>query len=425
MVGNQRTRLLFDKDLEALLTTYPVLDTFETAADSFVKHVDNTVSIWAANRDWFLEPWGRDTFIALPGILLTPGRYGEAKSVFRHFARYEQGGLIPNRIRPNLVEYNTADASMWFIQALKSYLNHTGDWAFVQELLQVISNIIESYIIGTSYERFGKRETISMDGHDGLIVTPPQATWMDADPLGNRPITPRYGKTVEINALWYSNLSFLAKVEEHLDVPSRESNDYASLAARVKVAFNDKFWNRDEHALYDVIEGDLHGGAIRPNMVFAVSHGGDLLPPHRQLGVVNSAQNDLLTPGGLRSLSPRDSNYIGEYDTYLPPEEKDLAYHQGTSWPWLMGPYSDALARVRCVEGKNENAIRGEIARNIAPLVRFCLESPYGSLPEVFSGNPPYEPGGTSSQAWSVAEVLRVLVEYKLVSGERRGKADK
>jgi len=193
---------------------------------------------------------------------------------------------------------------------------------------------------------------------------------------------------------------------------------YRSLADRVKEAFNEKFWNPSEEALYDVIEGDPHKGAIRPNMVIAVSHGGDLLHPSRQMGIVNSALNDLLTPGGLRTLSPRDSHYIGEYNTYLPPERKDLAYHQGTAWPWLIGPYSDALARMRQYEGKNQESIRGEIARNISPLVRFCVESPFKSLPEVFSGSLPYYPGGTTSQAWSVAEVLRILIEYKIIENQ-------
>ena len=415
MVGNQPIKLLFDKDIEYLLTNYPVLETFKAAADSFVKHVDGTAQIWAASRDWFLEAWGRDTFISLPGILLVTGRYVIAKAVIQNFARYEKNGLIPNRIRPNLVEYNNVDGSMWFIQAIKSYLNYTNDWEFVQEMLPVIRNIIDGYIEGTSYERFGKDQIIKMDEHDGLLINPPQATWMDADPTGNQPITPRNGKAVEINALWYSNLRFLAAIEKHFHIRSRKTKYYNSIATRVKIAYNKKFWNSDENALYDVIEGDLHKGAIRPNMVIAVSHGGDLLPENRQIGVVNSALSDLLTPGGLRTLSPRDSNYIGKYNTNLPPKQKDLAYHQGTAWPWLMGPYSDALVRVRFYEGKNKNSIRSEIARNISPLVRFCMESPFKSLPEVFSGNPPYNPGGTTSQAWSIAEILRVLVKHKII----------
>jgi len=170
--------------------------------------------------------------------------------------------------------------------------------------------------------------------------------------------------------------------------------------------------------LFDVVDGDPHKGAIRPNMVFAVSHCEDLLAEDRQRGVLDSIKNDLLTPGGLRTLSPRDSNYRGDYDTYSPIEQKDLAYHQGTIWPWLIGPYSDAFARIQRHEvayARPEESIKLEICKVIAPLVRFCIESPYKSLPELFSGNPPYYPGGTSSQAWSVAEVFRVLKEYRIL----------
>jgi len=146
-----------------------------------------------------------------------------------------------------------------------------------------------------------------------------------------------------------------------------------------------------------------------------VSHGGDLLPENRQIGVVESARKDLLTPGGLRTLSPRDSHYRGIYDTYLLMNKKDLAYHQGTAWPWLIGPYCDALASVHLCREESTTSIWDEIARIISPLVRFCMESPYRSLPEVFSGDPPYEPGGTTSQAWSVAEVLRILEKYNII----------
>lgn len=416
MIGNQPTRLLLDKDWDYLQNNYPILETFTSAADTFVKHIDGTVQIWAASRDWFLEEWGRDTFISLSGLLLVTGHYKKAKEIITRFAQYERNGLIPNRIRPKLIEYNTVDASMWFIQAIKSYLKYTNDWAFLREMLPVLRNIIDKYIEGTGYTRFGKDQRIKMDEHDGLVTSPPQATWMDADPSGkNRPITSRNGKVVEINALWYSNLRFIADIEDHFSSSSQKMTSYQSLADWVKESFNEKFWHPAEKALYDVIEGDPHKGAIRPNMVFAVSHGGDLLPQSHQIGVVNSALNDLLTPGGLRTLSPRDSNYIGEYNTYLPPEQKDLAYHQGTAWPWLIGPYSDALARVRQYEGKNKESIRCEIAQNISPLVRFCVESPYKSLPEVFSGSPPYHPGGTPSQAWSIAEILRILIEHKII----------
>jgi len=324
--------------------------------------------------------------------------------------------LIPNRIQENKIEYNSVDAAMWFIQATKSYWQYTGDLNFMRVILRVLRKIIDAYKNGTSYERFGSEQTIKMDENDALIVSPPQATWMDADPSGTGKtiVTPRNGKAVEINALWYDNIRFLAKLERH-EKNSLKAKDYDSLANDIKRSFNSKFWNWSENALLDAVEGDSHGGAIRPNMVLAVSHGGDLLPENRQIGVVESARKDLLTPGGLRTLSPRDSQYRGIYDTYLPMNEKDLAYHQGTAWPWLIGPFCDALASVRLCQGESTTSIRHEIARNIGPLVRFCVESPYRSLPEVFSGDPPYEPGGTTSQAWSVAEVLRTLEKHNII----------
>jgi len=392
MAANQETRLKTD---EFVWKDYPILETFKSATNTFVKNIDGDVQIWAASRDWFMEEWGRDTFISLPGILLVNGRFEEAREIFKRFARFEKNGLIPNRIQKNNIVYNSVDASMWFIQAVKSYLKYTNDFEFVNDMLPVLRRIIGSYKNGTSYEKYGKKQTIKMD-KDGLIISPAQATWMDADCFGKgQPITPRNGKAVEINALWYDNLRFLSKMDK----------DYVSLVLKVKKSFN-KFWNKSKNALFDVIEGDTQGKSIRPNMIFAVSHCEDLLSKNRQKLIVKKVEKELLTPGGLRTLSPKDSNYKGTYDTYLPIEQKDLAYHQGTAWPWLMGAFCDALAKV----GKSN-----KIAKVIGPLVRFCLESPYKSLPEVFSGDYPFEPGGTTSQAWSVAEVLRVIVEHKIV----------
>lgn len=419
MRGNQATRLLLDQSIEDLKDQHSILEVFNATADTFVKQIDGEVQLWAASRDWFLEPWGRDTFIALPGILLVPGRFHEAKSIIRTFASFEQNGLIPNRIRPELIEYNTVDGSLWFLQAIKAYYRYTHDLDFIQEIYPVFKNIISYYSQGTAYQRYGQENIICMDPDDCLINSPPQATWMDADPLGmGHPITPRNGKAVEINALWYANLRFFLEISKQLQRDQQMRGKIAIIAETAKDSFNKKFWNPQEEALYDVIEGDPHKGALRPNMIFAVSHGGDLLNATRQMKVVNSALNDLLTPGGLRTLSPRDSHYQGVYDTYLPPEEKDLAYHQGTVWPWLIGPYCDAVARIQTHQGKEIKDINQTLAHILSPLVRFCIESPFKSLPEVFSGNPPYLPGGTTSQAWSVAEVLRILVEYTIVEEE-------
>lgn len=435
---------------------------FKKAASTFVKHIEGTVRIWAASLDWFFEEWGRDTFIALPGLLLTTGRFEEARANMRNFAKYEHKGLIPNRIAqpelwspedPKGVEYNTVDGSMWFIQSLKRYGEYSKDRAFVAEMLPVLRSIVDNYASGTGYHRYGRFNRIYMDS-DGLIVSPAQATWMDADPEGlDRPVTPRNGKVVEINALWYANLRYLARLEReagNADAAAR----YDSMADLAKKSFNEKFWLETEDnkrvlggsggTLRDVVDGDLHGDAIRPNMLFAVSHGEDLLSPERQEAVVNAATKELLTPYGMRTLSPRDSHYNAIYETWKPPLEKDQAYHQGTVWPWLIGGYADALARVRRNQGWDEGRIRGELRGVMTPLVSFLLSASEGSLPEVFDGGRQDDRllkfsltdpaglaglitgmvtgqnrGGTRSQAWSVSEVMRVLWEHGLISRDR------
>jgi glycogen debranching enzyme len=441
------------KDPEAVRTV------LAAAADGFVKHEGGSVQIWAASMDWFLEEWGRDTFVSLPGLLLSTGRFDEAKESIRRFSRFEHDGLIPNKIwdasrwspqNPDGADYNTIDGPMWFVQAVQKTAEASGDPAFADELAPVIRRIMARYEAGTGYERYGRFNRIYMDS-DGLVVGPAQATWMDADPEGrDRPVTPRDGKAVEINALWYANLRFLAELERRAGAPAAAKSADA-LADRVKASFNEKFWFETEDnraawgesggALRDVVDGDPHGGAIRPNMLFAVSHGGDLLDPARRRAVVLAATKDLLTPYGLRTLSPRDSQYRARYDTSLPPLEKDLAYHQGTVWPWLMGPYADALARVRRDQNWSEDRIRAETRGLMTPLVRALASRPEGSLPEVFDGGVPdarlagfslddpgglgarlsdvpsgQNPGGTRSQAWSVAEALRVIVARGLVA---------
>jgi glycogen debranching enzyme len=427
------------------------------AADGFVKHDDGSVQIWAASMDWFLEEWGRDTFVSLPGLLLSTRRYDEAKENIRHFAKFEHDGLIPNKIwdasrwtpqKADGADYNTADAPMWFVQAVKKTVEATGDRAFEAEMAPVVRRIMARYQSGTGYQRYGRFNAIKIDA-DGLVSTPAQATWMDADPDGkDRPVTPRNGKAVEINALWYANLRFLADVERRSGGAAAAASADA-LADKVKLSFNEKFWfynedNRrawggDGGALRDVVDGDPHGDAIRPNMIFAASIGGDLLTPERRRAVVLAVTKDLLTRYGLRTLSPRDSWYRETYDTTRPASEKDLAYHQGTVWPWLIGAYAEALAGVRRDQGWDETRIRAELRTLMTPLIAAAVAHPEGSLPEVFdggkpeaalarftlddpagldgvfAGDPAQKPGGTRSQAWSVAEVLRTLIERGLV----------
>lgn len=400
MAANQITRIRSFEDAEGTDLVHS-LEVLRGAADGFVKPIDGTVQIWAASRDWFQEEWGRDTFISLPGLLLSTGRFDDAKKVFTHFAAFEKDGLIPNVVREH-IEYNTADASLWFIHALRRYGEISGDDAFVDEMADVVRSIILGYLHGTGYERGGHYYRVYVDDADGLVVSPPQATWMDADPsgTGEHAVTPRDGKCVEINALWYGALLFTKKV---LVRRGEDTVWLDTAAAKVQRSFA-KFWNEEARCLYDVIEGDPHGGAVRPNQLFAITHGADLMNTAQRRMVLERVESDLLTPAGLRTLSPEDSYYRGQYDTYAPMAEKDLAYHQGTIWPWLMGVYCDAYALVH-----QEEDSKPAVARLIKPLARFCIESEFVSLPEVFSGDEPYEPGGTTSQAWSIAEVLRIV----------------
>ena len=410
MSANQPTALRTDIRSLDFLGDPGNLAVLEKAARQFVKRHDGTTEIWAASRDWFLEEWGRDTFIALPGLLLTTGRHEEARQIFVRYAGREQDGLIPNVIRPDETLYNTADASLLLVHALRAYVTATQDWPFVARLLPTLRNIVAGYRYGTGYRRGEDRYEIRMDAGDGLVVSPPQATWMDADPSGNGTavVTPRGGKCVEINALWYGVLRFAVEAERQL-ATGEDTAELEQLAELVCASFAGRFWNADNGCLYDVIEGDPHGSAIRPNQLFAISHGGDLLSLVQQQAVLEVVGRELLTSGGLRTLSPRDLLYRGHYDTSAPMPEKDLAYHQGTVWPWLIGPYADAVRIVQARQGLPEDEINREIGSLMAPLVQFCLDSGYKSLPEVFSGDAPYEPGGTTSQAWSVAEVLRQL----------------
>ncbi len=412
MSANQQTALRTHLDSLEFLGDPATLAALEDAANLFIKDDGAVAEIWAASRDWFLEEWGRDTFISLPGLLLATERYEDARQIFLRFAGRERNGLIPNVIRSDETLYNTADASLLLVHALQAYAQTTQDWQFVARLMPTVKSIISGYRRGTAYERGDTRYEVKMDQSDGLIISPPQATWMDADPSGNGSaiVTPRNGKCVEINALWYDALRFAIEAEKRLYAGS-DTTDLEQLANLVHSSFAAKFWNADSGCLYDVIEGDPHGAAIRPNQVLAISHGGDLLGFDEQQAVLKVVERELLTPGGLRTLSLRDSMYRGCYDTTAPMSEKDLAYHQGTVWPWLIGPYADAVRAVRGRQGQTKDAINHEIGSILAPLVQFCLDSEFHSLPEVFSGDPPFEPGGTTSQAWSVAEVLRLLKE--------------
>ncbi|MFC1715468.1 amylo-alpha-1,6-glucosidase [Candidatus Poribacteria bacterium] len=372
------------------------------AADQFlVKRGDDMFSI-IAGYHWFGD-WGRDTMIALPGLTLIPKKYDVARGILKNFARYCDRGMIPNRF-PEVgeePEYNTVDASLWFFHAVKKYLDYTADLDFVSsEIFPTLTQIIQHHVNGTRYN-------IHMDD-DGLIYAgaeDTQLTWMDAK-IGDLVVTPRRGKAVEINALWYNALRFMEECSLKLG-RSEWAARYSLLAEKTKQSFEQVFWNDAENCLYDYVDGDYRDPAIRPNQIFAVSLPYQLLAMDKAKAVLEVVQRELLTPFGLRSLSPKHENYVGHYggDGY----SRDTAYHQGTVWSWLLGPFITAYVNVN---GRSE-ATREFVRAALSELMCSHLkDAGLGSISEIFDGDPPHHPRGCIAQAWSVAEILRAYVEY-------------
>jgi len=359
-----------------------------------------------AGFPWFAD-WGRDTFIALPGVLLTTGRLNEARNTLRAFADAMCDGLVPNRFDDydeSAGHYNTVDASLWFVRAALGYLKRSEDRASWRDWLgKACLSIVDAYTHGT---RFG----IAMDT-DGLITAggpDTQLTWMDAAATGfdgQRVVfTPRFGKCVEINALWYDALKGVAEAMAPDDAEKSQQLD--KLAAKVKRSFNAVFWNQEAGYLNDrVFESDGQwqiDASIRPNQIFAAATESCPLSAVRRKAVVDVVRQQLLTPFGLRTLAQRDPNYHGRYGG--PAFERDRAYHQGTVWPWLIGPFGEAVLR----SGKFSKAAKTEALKVIDPLLAFMTQQGLGQLHEIHHGAPPHDPVGCPAQAWSVAEVLRV-----------------
>jgi predicted glycogen debranching enzyme len=349
-----------------------------------------------AGYHWFTD-WGRDTMISLEGLALCTGRFAEAGSILRMFAHHVRDGLVPNMFPEGANEglYHTADATLWFFHAIDRYLRVTGDRRTLVQMLPMLRDIIEHHMRGT---RFG----IHMDPNDGLLSQGAQGyqlTWMDAK-AGDWVVTPRRGKAVEINALWYNALRLAADWFNRTG--DREGSEQLARAAeRAQDSFNRRFWNERNGCLYDVIDGE-HGDdpAIRPNQLFAISLPHPVLDPARWPAVLDVVERELLTPVGLRSLSPHHPDFKPTYRGDL--LTRDAAYHQGTVWSWLIGPYVDALLRVR----RDPVAARRALDGLIAHLSENCV----GYVAEVFDAEPPFAPGGCVAQAWGVAEVLRCLV---------------
>jgi predicted glycogen debranching enzyme len=348
-----------------------------------------------AGYHWFTD-WGRDTMISLEGLTLTTGRHQEAAWILRTFAHYVRDGLIPNMFPEGRNEglYHTADATLWFFHALDRYATMTGDHGTVRALLPVMREIVARHRAGT---RFG----IGVDPADGLLrqgAPGYQLTWMDAK-VGDWVVTPRAGKAVELNALWFNAVSLLAGWLEEAGEHGQAA-ELCGVAAQTRESFNRRFWNEDTGCLFDVIDGEggANDAAIRPNQLLAVALRHAVLDEARWAAVVETCERELVTPLGLRSLSRTHPDYKATYAGDL--RARDAAYHQGTVWAWLIGPFIDAWLRVH---PEDLAGARRFLAGFPAHLSDGCV----GSINEIFDAEPPFTPRGCIAQAWSVAEVLR------------------
>ncbi|HEX6465827.1 MAG TPA: amylo-alpha-1,6-glucosidase [Terriglobales bacterium] len=348
-----------------------------------------------AGYHWFTD-WGRDTMISLEGLTLTTGRHVEAGYILRTFAQYIRDGLIPNMFPEGKNDglYHTADATLWFFHAVKRYMDFTSDRATLRLLLPHLIDIVNCHLQGT---RFG----IKVDPEDGLLrqgAEGYQLTWMDAK-VGDWVVTPRRGKAVEINALWYNALRLLESWTRE------ERNDnlagvYAAHAKRAHESFNRRFWYAQGGYLYDVIDGEKgDDAACRPNQLFAISLDHPVLERKYWEPVLDVVREKLLTPVGLRSLSAGHPDYKPRYDGDL--RARDAAYHQGTVWGWLIGPFVDAYLKLHPHDSR---AARGFLEGFTHHLNEACI----GSVSEIFDADPPFTPRGCIAQAWSVAELLRI-----------------
>ncbi len=416
---DRRKRLLTEADPRARRGTAGEL---VLAADQFIiipngrmkdtaraKAAGDEIRSVIAGYHWFTD-WGRDTMISLEGLTLTTGRHVEAAYILRTFAHYIRDGLIPNLFPEGKNDglYHTADATLWFFHAIDRYLEYTGDRSLLHRVLPKLLGIVSCHLRGT---RFG----IHVDPDDGLLLQGApgyQLTWMDAK-VDDWVVTPRRGKAVEINALWYNALKLLERwlIEEDR---SDAAPSIAEHAARARESFNRRFWYEEGGYLYDVVDAEQGGNdsSLRPNQLFAFSLEHPVLDESKWKPVFDIVTAKLLTPVGLRSLAPGNPDYKSRYFGDL--RARDAAYHQGTVWSWLIGPYIDCHLKVH---PDNPESARRCLNGFVPHLAEACV----GSISEVFDAEAPFTPRGCIAQAWGVAEVLRSWV--KLAAFEEHGLA--
>ena len=367
------------------------------AADQFIVARGSGETV-IAGYPWFSD-WGRDTMISLPGLTLTTGRPEIARNILLEFSKHISEGMLPNRFPDagDEAEYNTVDATLWYFEAVRAYVEATGDNKFVREnLYEKLADVLAWHLHGTRYN-------IHVDT-DGLLYAGSldvQLTWMDAK-IGDLVITPRTGKPVEIQALWYNALNVMADFAKSFKDKKDEAR-YRAMADLCKLSFNGSFWNDADECLFDVVENGDRDASIRPNQIFAVSLPHSMLDAERSAKVLAKVESELLTPVGLRSLSPNDVRYCPIYIGSA--FARDSAYHQGTVWGWLIGPFVDAYRKVHGSGKRTEK----KVTEILSGFESHLKEAGIGQISEIFDADPPFKPRGCFAQAWSVAEVLRVL----------------
>ena len=393
-------------------------DQFIVKRQSSIKSSGNTI---IAGYHWFTD-WGRDTMISIPGITLSTNRPEVARNILLTYAAYVDKGILPNRFPDadpgfesihNYPEYNTVDATLWLFEAIRAYHvfmlqqsdGKNGDGDLISEILPILEQIITWHLKGT-------RHGIHVDQHDGLLFAGEQGvqlTWMDAK-VDDWVVTPRIGKPVEINALWYNALKVMAVLTLYI---GESAEEYIQLAGVTREGFS-RFWNEEYGYCNDVIDGPLGiDSSLRPNQLIAVSLHYSQLESWQQKQVVDVCARELLTSYGMRSLSPKDSQYRGIYigDIY----QRDGAYHQGTVWGWLLGPFVEAHLKVyHDVD---------TAAAFLKPFVSHLSDHGLGSISEIFDGDPPYSPRGCIAQAWSVGEILRIWSKLSNIKDTTTGKS--
>lgn len=367
------------------------------AADQFIVSRGTGKTV-IAGYPWFSD-WGRDTMIALNGLTLATNRTEIARNILLEFSEHLNEGMLPNRFPDSNeeAEYNTVDATFWYFEAIRAFAEKTQDYDFVRDnLYKKLVNVIIWHLEGTRFHIHVDTDGLLYSGESGV-----QLTWMDAK-IGDLVITPRTGKAVEIQALWYNALKIMADFADRFgDVEDKKK--YDSIAELAKQSFNAVFWNDAEDCLFDVVRNGNRDGAVRPNQIFAVSLPYSMLSIGQAQKIVEKVEKELLTSVGLRSLSPKDKDYCPIY--VGAPFERDSAYHQGTVWAWLIGAFVDAYRKVY----PNGNQTEKRIKEILSGFETHLTEAGIGQISEIFDADTPHNPRGCPAQAWSVAEILRVL----------------